>query len=89
MASNYRAVVDPSACSGCGTCVQRCQVAAIDLDREVAIVDGERCIGCGVCVTGCPNEAVTLERLPEARVAPPPADLEVWGEERLRRRAST
>ena len=86
--SNYRAVVDLSACSGCGTCVERCQVEAIALDEDVAVVDAERCIGCGVCATGCPEEAVTLERLPEARITPPPADLEAWGEERLRRRDS-
>jgi electron transport complex protein RnfB len=89
VATNYRAVVDPSACSGCSTCTERCQVAAIVLDREVAMVDDERCIGCGVCVTGCPDEAVTLERLPEARITPPPADLEAWGEERLRKRDRT
>jgi Fe-S-cluster-containing hydrogenase component 2 len=69
--------------------VERCQVEAIALDRDVAIVDAERCIGCGVCVTGCPNEAATLERLPEARITPPPADLEAWGEERLRKRDKT
>ena len=84
--SNYRAVVVPSACSGCGTCVERCQVEAIMQDEGVAVVDAERCIGCGVCATGCPEEAVTLERLPKARITPPPADLVAWGEERLRRR---
>ncbi|MEI6724959.1 MAG: 4Fe-4S binding protein [Actinomycetes bacterium] len=86
--SNYRAVVDAAACSGCGTCVERCQVEAIALGTDVAVVDAGRCIGCGVCVTGCPDEAVTLERLPEARITPPPADLEAWGEERLRKRDS-
>ena len=66
--------------------MERCQVDAITLDEDVAVVDAERCIGCGVCVTGCAEEAVTLERLPEARITPPPADLEAWGEERLRKR---
>jgi Na+-translocating ferredoxin:NAD+ oxidoreductase subunit B len=87
--SNYRAAVDEAACTGCGTCIQRCQVEAIALDRDVAVVDAERCIGCGVCATGCPSEAVTLERLPEAHITPPPADLDAWGEERLHRRGST
>jgi len=89
VASNYRAVVDAAACSGCGTCVERCQIAAIAPDGGVALVDGGRCIGCGVCVTGCPSEALRLERLPEARISTPPADLRAWGEERLRERRPT
>ena len=65
------------------------RVDAIALDVGVALVDAERCIGCGACVTGCPSEAVMLERLPEARISPPPTDVPAWGEERLRRRLST
>jgi NAD-dependent dihydropyrimidine dehydrogenase PreA subunit len=91
--SNYEAIVDLEACTGCGTCEERCQIDAIGVvargephDHTFAVVNVERCIGCGVCVTGCPNEAVTLRRLPEARVTVPPADPEAWGRERLRRR---
>ncbi len=91
--SNYEAVVDLEACTGCGTCEERCQIDAIGVaargepgDQCFAVVDAERCIGCGVCVTGCPSEAVTLRRLPEARVTAPPADPEAWGAERLRNR---
>lgn len=88
--SNYEAVVDLEACTGCGTCEERCQIGAVTVvaggepgDHSFAVVDAAHCIGCGVCVTGCPNEAVTLRRLPEARVTAPPADLEAWGAERL------
>jgi ferredoxin len=87
--SDYEAAVDAAACSGCGTCAERCQIGAIsvrdggDGAGEVAVVDAEHCIGCGACVTGCPSEAVTLRRLPAARVTAPPADLEAWGDERL------
>jgi len=91
--TNYEAVVDLEACTGCGTCEERCQIAAVTVvaggkpsDHSFAVVDAAHCIGCGVCVTGCPNEAVTLRRLPEARVTTPPADPEAWGAERLRKR---
>ena len=83
--TNYQAVVDDADCTACGTCAERCQIGAISVD-EAALVDAERCIGCGVCATGCPSQAMTLQRLPEARVTAPPADLEAWGEERLRNR---
>jgi Na+-translocating ferredoxin:NAD+ oxidoreductase subunit B len=86
---NYRAVVDAGACTGCGVCEQRCQVAAIAVAGEsaatprVAVVDEPRCIGCGLCVSACPEEAVVLERLPEAVVTLPPADWDAWEDERL------
>jgi len=81
---NYRAVVDTDACTGCGVCADRCQVAALDVTGAAATVDEGRCIGCGLCVTSCPEDAVTLERLPEALVTLPPADWDAWEDERLR-----
>lgn len=47
-ASNFYAAVDAEACTGCGTCIKRCQVNAVRLsakDRQ-CIVDLDRCIGC-------------------------------------------
>jgi electron transport complex protein RnfB len=85
-AANYLAAVDPDACSGCGTCVDRCQVRAMSLPEDTAVVDADRCIGCGLCVTGCPAEAVTLKRKPEGLIAHPPADFAAWERERLRNR---
>lgn len=60
--SNFLCVVDEDACIGCGDCVERCPVASITLDEDVAIVDSFNCIGCGNCVTICPSGALTLER---------------------------
>ena len=85
-ASSYRAVVDPDACTGCGTCVERCQVKAIAVPDGVAVVDSRRCIGCGLCVTGCAPEAVRLERLPDADVVQPPEDFAAWEAARLANR---
>jgi electron transport complex protein RnfB len=85
-AANYLAAVDPEACTGCGACVERCQVGAMSLPEETAVADAERCIGCGLCVTGCPAEAVTLKRKAEEQIVHPPADFAAWERERLRNR---
>jgi len=83
---NYIANVDEDDCTGCGTCEERCQVAAIAVEGDIAVVDEERCIGCGLCVTTCPSEAIELCRLPEAAIVAPPEDPAAWGDERLSRR---
>jgi ferredoxin len=85
-ASSYRAVVDDDACTGCETCVERCQVKAITVRDGTAVVDRGRCIGCGLCVTGCAPEAVRLEQLPDAQAVEPPEDLAAWEAARLANR---
>ncbi len=74
--TNFHAVVDADACTGCGTCVGRCQVNAVAAggSLEHAAVDLNRCIGCGVCVTTCASEAIRLEK--NAAETIPPADSE-------------
>ena len=66
LASPFIAVLDEAMCAGCGTCLERCQMDALDLPNGTVIVDLERCIGCGLCVTTCPSEALSLQRKPEA-----------------------
>ncbi len=63
-ASNFFATVDASLCSGCGLCVDRCQVSAVGVPvkKMPARVDLDRCIGCGVCVPACPTGALALEK---------------------------
>jgi Na+-translocating ferredoxin:NAD+ oxidoreductase subunit B len=85
-AANYRAAVDAAACTGCGACVDRCQVGAVSLHETIAEIDGVRCIGCGLCVTGCAADAVSLERLADAQIVHPPADHAAWEQARLRNR---
>jgi Na+-translocating ferredoxin:NAD+ oxidoreductase RNF subunit RnfB len=61
--SNYYAQVDEALCTGCETCLERCQMEAMAVDeRMLATVDRDRCIGCGLCVTTCPTEAIRLEK---------------------------
>lgn len=70
VSSNYEAVVDGEACSGCGECVDRCQMDAITMADNVAEIKIDRCIGCGVCVYHCPTQAITLKPRPDM-VEPP------------------
>jgi ferredoxin len=57
-------------CTGCGDCVERCQVNALELNDSIVSLKKERCIGCGLCVTTCPVEALTLKRRKEEIVPP-------------------
>ena len=82
-AANYYAVIDPDTCTGCGICIDRCQVGAIADDGGVSVVDRALCIGCGLCVTGCPDDAAHLHLKPEEEIIHPPADFEAWEDARL------
>ncbi len=71
--TNYHAEVDGNECSGCSTCIKRCQMKAISQEDTIASVNLDLCIGCGLCVTTCPNKAISLiknkkkEKLPRSR----------------------
>ncbi|GAB6096285.1 4Fe-4S binding protein [Desulfatiferula olefinivorans] len=58
--SRFCATVDPSVCSGCGTCLDRCHFNAITLTDDAAVVNEELCLGCGLCHGTCPESAITL-----------------------------
>jgi NAD-dependent dihydropyrimidine dehydrogenase PreA subunit len=60
--SRFRVKLNEDACTGCGTCEDRCQFHAISVD-EVAAVDIDKCFGCGNCVITCPDEALILEEV--------------------------
>jgi NAD-dependent dihydropyrimidine dehydrogenase PreA subunit len=58
--SNYYAKVDPETCTGCESCVDRCQVNAIQVQDGSATIEKARCIGCGLCVSTCPTESISI-----------------------------
>ncbi len=65
--SNYIVTVDPALCTGCGLCLARCPMDALELKahttgraRRIAVLETRRCIGCGLCVTSCPTKALSL-----------------------------
>ncbi len=72
-ATYYLSVIDPEACTGCGTCVERCPTDAIELNDEgIAERDEQSCFGCGVCARFCPEEAISLkEGLRQVTLLPP------------------
>jgi ferredoxin len=58
--TQYQAKIDPELCSACGTCAERCAIAAIKEGDEAFSVNDQKCVGCGLCAAECPEEAVLL-----------------------------
>jgi formate hydrogenlyase subunit 6/NADH:ubiquinone oxidoreductase subunit I len=70
--SNYYAQVDEELCTGCETCVDRCQMEAVEVVDGISTVLLNRCIGCGLCVTTCPTEAIQLVKKDDDKLYDPP-----------------
>jgi NAD-dependent dihydropyrimidine dehydrogenase PreA subunit len=83
-ASNYYAQVKSDLCTGCGTCVEKCQMDAITLADEIAVLKSDRCIGCGVCTVHCPSSAIKLHQKEEEHI--PPKTLEELYESILKKK---
>jgi electron transport complex protein RnfB len=81
--SNYFSIIDADACSGCGVCIERCQVHAISEQDGFAVVERSHCIGCGLCVSGCTTGAARLELRTENERIIPPMDFTTWEQQRL------
>ena len=86
--SDFFAAVDETLCTGCTTCVDRCQFNALEVREsdEVCIVERQRCYGCGLCVSTCPTGALYLEHKPADEIESPPLSESTWREERARAR---
>ena len=59
--SDFIAEHDPDACTGCMTCVERCQFGAFTEDGDRAHLAPERCFGCGLCAMTCPSDAIAVK----------------------------
>ncbi|MFX1566812.1 MAG: DUF362 domain-containing protein [Promethearchaeota archaeon] len=68
--SNYYAEIDPELCTGCGTCIDRCQMKAITQLDDISSIDKIRCIGCGNCIVKCPSEAIMLRKKEKQHIPP-------------------
>ena len=75
--SNYYAEVDSDICIGCETCVDRCQMDAIQILDKIAKVNQDLCIGCGNCISTCPERALTLIKK-ETEYIPPKDTTELY-----------
>ncbi len=80
--SPFFAVVDEDLCSGCETCIDRCQFKAISVGGGVCRIDRARCFGCGLCVTSCPEQALRLQPKESAETEPPPGTEKDWQKQR-------
>ncbi|MFX1309750.1 MAG: ATP-binding protein [Promethearchaeota archaeon] len=71
--TNYLCHIDKDKCIGCGTCVEKCPVEAIEGDdNNKAECNQELCIGCGVCAHFCPENAISLLEGMRKVFVPPP-----------------
>lgn len=68
VSSSFIVNVDEEECTGCGDCIDRCQMDALTMKGDIVVRDSERCIGCGLCISVCPTEALKLELREDAPV---------------------
>jgi len=63
VASELIAQQNYDTCNSCGTCVQRCQFKARQLDSGSKLVfNSDKCFGCGLCVSTCQTKSIELVR---------------------------
>ncbi|MGY5881989.1 MAG: 4Fe-4S binding protein, partial [Candidatus Thorarchaeota archaeon] len=58
--TDFIMTVNADLCTGCETCLDRCQFGALSIPEDVTVVDEARCIGCGVCALVCPESALEI-----------------------------
>jgi len=84
------AVVDPSKCTGCLTCVRTCPFGIPQVRPEqtgvggimgAAYIDPALCQGCGTCTGECPAKAIQLLNYTDEQIL---AQVEGWGLENWR-----
>ena len=77
--TNYYAEIDPDLCTGCETCIDRCQMNAISTEDDISKIARKRCIGCGNCVYVCPSDAIKLNKKDKHHV-PPMTETDLYNE---------
>jgi Pyruvate/2-oxoacid:ferredoxin oxidoreductase delta subunit len=69
--SRFAPEIDKQACTGCGTCQDRCWFHAISLDsNNISVIDNDKCMGCGICATGCPSNAIRMVEIRKSDFIP-------------------
>jgi ferredoxin len=80
--SDFVVSVDENLCTGCSSCVDRCQFQALSIEEEICRIESSYCFGCGLCVSSCPSGALSLKRKPIGETEPPPKSEAEWREKR-------
>jgi ferredoxin len=84
--SNYRLRIQPKECIGCGLCVKRCPMDALQMEfsedvrnkySKAPALAPSKCLGCGVCVHKSQTGSLTLERKEE--IQEPPRNVREYG----------
>jgi len=67
VSSPFICSADKDKCIGCGVCVRRCPMDAVELRNDKVLLNSDRCIGCGLCVSTCLGDALSLRRKPQSK----------------------
>jgi Na+-translocating ferredoxin:NAD+ oxidoreductase RNF subunit RnfB len=68
--SNFYASIDREICTGCGACMDLCQMDALHPVNSHTEVRTSSCIGCGVCLNACAFDAISLLKTTKETVPP-------------------
>lgn len=60
--AEWVSAIDEDECTGCGACVDRCWMKALNLEGTRVVRSAQRCIGCGICRYVCPADAIKLKK---------------------------
>ena len=75
--SDFRLQIDEEFCTGCGTCLERCQFEALEIVDGICTVN-QRCVGCGVCAMVCPEDAMHLVPREDKDIKKQPKNQNFW-----------
>ncbi|MHA1450378.1 MAG: 4Fe-4S binding protein [Candidatus Hodarchaeales archaeon] len=85
MNSDYYMTVDVDLCTGCETCLDRCQFDALTIN-DVCEVNLKKCVGCGVCAVTYPEDAMKLVLRDPKEIVEPPENMLEWMTEKAESR---
>ncbi len=72
----YCMQIKKAQCVGCGLCIKKCPMRAINIQTSKPVIDRHLCIICGQCQHFCPNKSITYSCNRKER------ETRLWKEER-------